>query len=125
MKVDVFGGSRGFPGSSGQLSTCRIDWRCQIQHPEGLDQSKTTSKYQKHTKISKIQIPVALDLTNRLVLSKASSELTIPLKIHFKVSTFYTIQVDNLMMMMMTMMMMMIRMMMKSSANQEQQDQQQ
>ena len=44
----------------------------------------------------KIQIPVALDLTDRLVISKLSSELTIPGKIHFKVSTFYTIQVDNL-----------------------------
>ena len=43
-----------------------------------------------------MQIPVALDLPNRLVISKSSSGRTRPVKIHLKVSTFCTIQVDNL-----------------------------
>ena len=34
LKIDDFEGSRGFPGSFWQLSTCRIDWRGQIQHPD-------------------------------------------------------------------------------------------
>ena len=46
MKTDDFGGSRGFPDSSRQLSTCRIDWRCQIRDPESLDQPETTPKHQ-------------------------------------------------------------------------------
>ena len=49
MKIEVFGGSRGFPGSSRQLSTCRIDCRCQIQHPDWLDQPISTPKYQLYT----------------------------------------------------------------------------
>ena len=48
-KINVFEGSRGFLGSSRQLSTCWIDWRGQIQHPEGLDQSKNPPTYQLYT----------------------------------------------------------------------------
>ena len=44
MKIDDFWGSRGFPGTIRQLSTCRIDWRCQIWDPEWLDQPNSTSK---------------------------------------------------------------------------------
>ena len=44
LKNYDFDGSRGFPGSSRQLSTCRIDLRGQIQHPEVLDQPETLPK---------------------------------------------------------------------------------
>ena len=49
MKIDDFVGFKRYPGSTGQLSTCRIDWWCQIQHPDWLYQSISTSKYQLYT----------------------------------------------------------------------------
>ena len=44
MKINDFVGFQGYPGTTGQLSTCRIDWCYQIQLPEGLDQSISTPK---------------------------------------------------------------------------------
>ena len=38
-----------------------------------------------------------LDLLDRLAMSNSTSGLTKPANFHFKVSTFYTSQVDNLM----------------------------
>ena len=34
LKIYDFVGFKRYPGTTGQLSTCRIDWRCQIQHPD-------------------------------------------------------------------------------------------
>ena len=46
MKIDDFVGFKQYPDSTGQLSTCRIDWWCQIQDPDWLYQSISTPKYQ-------------------------------------------------------------------------------
>ena len=46
MKIEVFVGSRRFPGTVGKLSTSRIDWWCQIQLPDGLNQPISPPKYQ-------------------------------------------------------------------------------
>ena len=59
--IDDFEGSEQFPDSSGQLSTCRIDWRCQIQLPEALEQLKSTPKYQFYRKHAKIQQKIMIN----------------------------------------------------------------
>ena len=46
MKINDFVGFKRYPGTTGQLSTSRIDCRYQNHHPDWLNQSKTHPKYQ-------------------------------------------------------------------------------